>query len=160
MGGEFGQAAEWNHDKSLDWHLLDQPMNAQLQQWVRALNDFYRNTGALYETDFDADGFEWIDFHDQAKSVISFIRKSKDQKKQLIIVCNFTPIPRYNYRVGVPDDGVWVERLNSDAKEYGGSGHGNMGQVEAGPASFYGKFDYTVQLTLPPLSILVLEKGA
>jgi 1,4-alpha-glucan branching enzyme len=160
MGSEFAQAAEWDHEHSLDWHLLEQPFNTQVQQWVRDLNHFYRINPALYETDFDGRGFEWIDFHDQRNSVISFIRRSKDQKKELIIVCNFTPVPRHNYRVGVPEEGLWQERLNSDAREYGGSGHGNMGQVETSPASFYGKFDFSLQLTLPPLGMLILEKGA
>ncbi len=160
MGGEFGQAAEWKHDHSLDWHLLEQPLNARLRNWIRDLNHFYRSSEALYETDFDGSGFQWIDFHDQSKSVVSFIRKSETKDKQLIVVCNFTPVPRYNYRVGVPEEGLWLERLNSDACDYGGSGHGNMGQVETSPASFYGKFDFSVQLTLPPLGILVLEKGA
>ncbi len=159
MGGEFGQTREWNHDDQLQWSLCDQPMHSQLQQWVRSLNQFYRSRSALFETDFLADGFEWIDFHDKNNSVISFIRRTADKQEPLVIVCNFTPVPRYNYRVGLPEEGLWYERLNSDALEYGGSGHGNMGQVEASPASFYGKFDFSIQLTLPPLGILVLEKN-
>ncbi len=157
MGGEFAQDREWDHDSQLKWELLDQEPNAQMRSWVCDVNRFYQNTPSLYETDYDSDGFEWIDFHDHEQSIISFIRKRKDGSRPVVIVCNFTPVPRYNYRVGVPCEGIWKERLNSDAKEFGGSGHGNMGSVEAAPASFYGRFDFTIHLTLPPLAILILE---
>jgi 1,4-alpha-glucan branching enzyme len=158
MGGEFGQDNEWNHNVSLDWHLLQNEPNGDLIQWVRDLNNFYKSEPALYELDFDNGGFEWIDLNDAEKSVISFLRRAKSSNKLLAVVCNFTPIPRYNYRVGVPLGGYWKEVLNSDAKEYGGSGHGNTGGVEASPASFYGKFDYSLSITLPPLAVLVFER--
>jgi 1,4-alpha-glucan branching enzyme len=158
MGDEFGQDNEWFHDTSLDWHLLQNDMNANLSKWVRDLNHFYKNEPALFELDFENGGFEWIDLNDSEKSVISFLRRAKSRNKLLAVVCNFTPAPHYNYRIGVPIGGYWKEVLNSDAKDYGGSGHGNTGGVEASPASFYGKFDYSLSITLPPLAVLVFER--
>ena len=158
MGGEFGQHREWNHDHSLDWHLLDEPLHGALQRWIRDLNRLYRTDPALFELDFDAKGFEWIDFHDADNSVISYLRKDKSGRQMLAVVCNFTPVPRHNYRVGVPAGGFWKEILNSDATEYGGSGQGNMGGVEASPVSFYGKFDYSLSVTLPPLGIVIFKQ--
>ncbi len=158
MGAEFGQTREWNHDESLDWHLLSYEPHRQLQQWVESLNRFYREHPALYEKDFEQEGFKWVDFHDAQNSVISFIRKGINPIDRLLVVCNFTPTPHYNYRVGVPEGGRWDEILNSDAREYGGSGHGNMGAVEAAPVSFYGRYDFSLSLTLPPLGILVFRK--
>jgi len=160
MGDEFGQDSEWNHNASLDWHLLQNDLNANVSKWVRDLNHFYRIEQALYELDFDGTGFEWIDFHDAQKSIISFLRCGKSRNELLAVVCNFTPTPRYNYRVGVPVGGYWKEVLNSDAKEYGGSGHGNIGGVEASPASFYGKYDYSLSITLPPLAVVVFKREA
>jgi len=160
MGDEFGQDSEWNHNASLDWHLLQNDFNANISKWVRDLNHFYRIEQALYELDFDGTGFEWIDFHDAQKSIISFLRCGKSRNELLAVVCNFTPTPRYNYRVGVPVGGYWKEVLNSDAKEYGGSGHGNIGGVEASPASFYGKYDYSLSITLPPLAVVVFKREA
>ncbi len=160
MGDEFGQDREWNHNVSLDWHLLQNDQNANLSKWVRDLNHFYRTEQTLYELDFNGSGFEWIDFHDAQKSIISFLRRGKSRKELLAVVCNFTPTPRYNYRVGVPSGGYWKEVLNSDAKEYGGSGHGNTGGVEASPASFYGKYDYSLSITLPPLAIVAFKQEA
>ncbi len=158
MGDEFGQDNEWNHNVSLAWHLLQNDLNGNLGKWVRDLNHFYKGEPALYELDFNGSGFEWIDLHDAEKSVISFLRRAKSSNKLLSVVCNFTPTPRYNYRVGVPVGGYWKEVLNSDAKEYGGSGHGNVGGIEASPASFYGKFDYSLSITLPPLAVLVFKR--
>jgi 1,4-alpha-glucan branching enzyme len=158
QGGEFGQQSEWNHERSCDWHLLDDPFHATLQKWVRDLNHFYRTDPALYEMDFHGAGFEWIDFHDADNSVISYLRKDKAGKNILAVVCNFTPVPRHNYRVGVPSGGQWTEILNSDATDYSGSGQGNMGAVEAAPESFYGKFDFTLSVTLPPLAVVVFKK--
>jgi len=160
MGDEFGQDSEWNHNASLDWHLLQNDFNANISKWVRDLNHFYRIEQALHELDFDGTGFEWIDFHDAQKSIISFLRCGKSRNELLAVVCNFTPTPRYNYRVGVPVGGYWKEVLNSDAKEYGGSGHGNIGGVEASPASFYGKYDYSLSITLPPLAVVVFKREA
>lgn len=157
MGGEFGQWREWAHEESLDWHLLEYGPHQGLQQWVRDLNRFYREEPALYELDFERNGFEWIDFRDWENSLISFIRRERSTKGLLLVVCNFTPVPRHSYRVGVPVDGFWREALNSDAKEYGGSGQGNFGGLEADPIPFHGR-PYSLSLTLPPLSIICLQR--
>lgn len=124
---------------------------------MRDLNHFYTHEPALYELDFNTDGFEWIDFQDADNSVISFLRRSKSCARFILGVCNFTPVPRNNYRVGVPCEGIWKEALNSDAKEYGGSGQGNLGEVESSPASFYGKYYQSLSVTLPPLSIVIFS---
>ncbi len=158
MGNEFGQHREWNHASSLDWHLLDDPLHEGLRQWVRDLNRLYRAEPALYERDFHKNGFAWIDFHDADNSVISFLRKDQTGRRICAVICNFTPVPRLNYHIGVSEGGYWEEILNSDAKDYGGSGYGNMGGVDASPASFYGNFDYTLSVTLPPLGIVVFRK--
>jgi 1,4-alpha-glucan branching enzyme len=158
QGGEFGQQREWDHEHSCDWHLLDDPFHANVQKWVRDLNHLYRSEPAMHEMDFHGAGFEWIDFHDADNSVISYLRKDKAGTNILAVVCNFTPVPRHNYRVGVPSGGLWQEILNSDAKDYSGSGQGNLGAVEASPASFYGKFDFTLSVTLPPLAVVVFKK--
>jgi 1,4-alpha-glucan branching enzyme len=158
MGDELAQHAEWTHEHSLDWHLLGNPQHAAVQAWVRDLNRLYRNEPALYETDFNGHGFEWIDYHDADNSVITYLRKNKAGNVLLAIACNFTPVPRGNYRLGVPQSGFWKEILNSDATCYGGSGQGNMGGVEASPVSFYGKFDHTLSITLPPLGVVVFRK--
>ena len=157
MGGELGQQYEWNHESSLDWHLLENEQNQRLNMWIKDLNRLYNTEAALYEQDFDSQGFEWIDFHDADKSILSFLRRGKSDQNVILGVCNFTPVPRRNYRVGVPRGGLWKEVLNSDAKEYGGSGHGNMGAVEASPASFYGKHDHSLSVTLPPLGIVIFK---
>ena len=157
MGNEFAQENEWDHNKSLDWHLLQSSFNDKMRNWVNDLNHLYKNESALHELDFENEGFEWIDLHDEENSIISFLRRGKSEEQIFAIICNFTPVPRYNYRVGVPQDGFWKEILNSDAKEYGGSGQGNIGSVEASPASFYGIFDYSLSITLPPLSILIFK---
>ena len=158
MGAEFGQRREWNHEASLDWHLLREPRNGGLYRWLQDLNRAYKEHPALYEKDFAPDGFEWVDFHDADRSVVSFLRRSRSGDRTCCVVCNFTPVPRYNYRVGVPGEGMWKEILNSDAVDYTGSGQGNMGGIEASPASFYGKYDHSLSVTLPPLSILVFEQ--
>ncbi len=156
MGSEFGQWREWNHDASLDWHLLDQPAHEGVQRWVRDLNQFYRQEPALYEQDFQPDGFEWVDFHDAEKSTLSFLRRGRAPEELILVVCNFTPVPRTNYRVGVPEEGVWKEMLNSDAKEYGGSGYGNFGGLEASPVASYGKY-YSLSLNVPPLEVVFFK---
>lgn len=152
MGGEFGQWSEWSHDRSLDWHLLDYPTHAGIQKWVADLNQIYRTEPALHELDCDPQGFEWIDCNDTEQSVISLIRKGKSADQVVLVVCNFTPVPRYNYRVGVPTGGFWKELLNSDAGDYYGSGLGNLGGVVAEPISQHNQ-PYSVNLTLPPLAI-------
>jgi 1,4-alpha-glucan branching enzyme len=158
MGGEFGQPSEWAHDHSIEWHRLADPFHANLQKLVRDLNHLYRTEPALFELDFDGRGFEWVDFHDADSSVISYLRKDKSGKTLLTVACNFTPVPRYGYRLGVPAGGPWKEILNTDATQYSGSGVGNLGGVEAFAASFYGKFDFTLSVALPPLAVVVFKK--
>lgn len=153
MGGEFGQGREWDHDESLDWHLLNYAAHSGVKRWVGDLNLFYRSQPALYQLDFDHAGFEWIDCNDTDNSVISFIRKGRSPNNIVAVVCNFTPVPRFNYRLGVPRPGFWKEVLNSDAKEYGGSGYGNLGGVEATPMPWHGR-NYSLTLTLPPLATM------
>ncbi len=152
MGAEIGQWQEWNHEESLDWHLLENQPHYALQLWVKDLNRLYREEPALYEVDFSRDGFEWVDIGDWEQSVVCFFRKGRAPAARILVVCNFTPVPRHNYRVGVPAGGYWKEVMNSDAKEYGGSGMGNFGGVEAAAISIHGR-DFSLSLTLPPLSI-------
>jgi 1,4-alpha-glucan branching enzyme len=156
MGGEFGQASEWNHASSLEWHVLDNPLHAGLQQLVKDLNRLYTSTPALYEVDFDPAGFEWIDCTDAEQSVISFLRRGKDPAAFVVMVCNFTPVVRRDYRIGVPAPGFYRECLNSDADSYGGSGVGNGGGVMAEPVETHGR-SYSLNLSLPPLAALVLR---
>jgi 1,4-alpha-glucan branching enzyme len=159
MGDDFGQWDEWNHDRGLDWHLLDRPLHSGLRRWVRDLNTFYRGQPSLYEVDFEPAGFEWVDCGDFEGSVISFLRRAKDPADASLFICNFTPVPRHNYRVGAPVNGYWREALNSDAPLYGGSGQGNSGGVEAVPVPLHGR-PYSLNLTIPPLGVLVLRPGA
>jgi len=156
MGGEFGQWKEWNHDESLEWHALQYPSHKGVQQWVKDLNHFYKNEPALYEQDFNTEGFEWIDCHDWEQSVVVFLRKGKTAGDRVLVICNFTPVPRNNYRVGVPARGFWREVLNSDATVYWGSGCGNMGGVESATIPMHGK-EHSLSLTLPPLGILFFK---
>nr|WP_321397158.1 1,4-alpha-glucan branching protein GlgB [uncultured Desulfobacter sp.] len=162
MGGEIGQIREWNHDSSLDWHLLENSRNKGLQRWIEDLNQFYRRTPAMHSGDFSPQGFQWIDCHDVQQSTLSFLRSGGSSSgglsaDQIIAVCNFTPIPRPNYRIGVFSDGVWKECLNSDAKEYGGSNLGSLGQIEASPVPCHG-FSFSLNLVLPPLGIVFLQR--
>ncbi len=156
MGCEFGQWSEWSHERSLDWHLLDQPTHKGLQTLVRDLNAVYRELPALHELDCDGAGFEWIDASDNQQSVLSFMRKGREPGRAAIIVCNFTPVVRYGYRVGVPSGGFYRERVNTDSALYGGSDVGNGGGVEAEATSCHGR-PFSVALTLPPLATLILE---
>src|SRR5262245_5720789 len=156
MGDELGQWREWNHDGSLDWHLLRYPPHEGLQRWVKDLNGFLRAKGALHEIDFTSAGFEWIDCDDRAMSVVAFLRYGRDREAPVAIVCNFTPVPRYRYRIGLPRGGRWREALNSDATLYGGSGQGNFGAVEAQAHAHHGR-PFSVSLTLPPLGVVMLE---
>jgi len=156
MGGEFGQWNEWNHESSLDWNLLDYPMHAKLKRWVEDLNRLYREEPALHVLDFSSYGFEWIDCNDSEQSVVTFMRKSKSPEDTIVIACNFTPIPRHNYRVGVPQGGFWKELLSSDAKDYGGSGQGNFGGVQAAPLPFHGRSNL-LTITVPPLGIVFFK---
>ncbi len=156
MGGEFGQWSEWSHDRSLDWHLLAYAPHAGLQRWVEDLNRVYHREPALHELDFDPAGFQWIDCNDVEQSVISFIRRGRSTGETILVVCNFTPVTRFNYRVGAPHSGVWAEILNSDASEYGGTGYGNMGRVQPSPVPVHGQ-PCSLNLTLPPLSVVFLK---
>ena len=158
MGGEFGQWREWVHDESLEWHLLQYLPHSGLQRWVSDLNRVYRSQPALYQVDFDSAGFEWIDCNDVEHSVISLIRKGRSRNDIIAVVCNFTPMTHFNYRIGVPQPGFWRELLNSDAREYGGSGQGNLGGVEAAPIPFHGR-SYSVTITLPPLAAVFFKSS-
>ena len=156
MGGEFGQGREWNFDQSLDWHLLEQPLHAGLRQYVRDLNALYRSEPALHEVDFDGEGFQWIDCNDTDNSVVSFIRRSHGGRDFIIAILNFTPVPRYGYRIGVPAAGSYSELLNSDAAAYGGGNVGNAGAAVTEPIAAHGFAD-SLRLVLPPLGCLLLK---
>jgi len=156
MGGEFGQWAEWNHEQSLEWHLLQFAPHQGLCNWVRDLNAAYRSEPALHEIDFDHTGFEWVDCNDNAGSVLSFLRLAKDRRHPVLVVCNFTPVPRETYLVGVPEGGFWRELLNSDSEYYGGGGMGNGGGVNAEPGEAHGR-PHRLRLTLPPLAALIFR---
>jgi 1,4-alpha-glucan branching enzyme len=156
MGGELGQWREWNHDESLDWHLLQYHHHSGVQKLVEDLNCLYRSEPSLYELDFSPMGFAWIDCNDSDQSVISFIRRGHASDDIMLVVCNFTPVTRFHYRVGVPRGGFWREVLNSDAREYGGSGQGNLGGLEAVPHAYHGR-PYSLNMTLPPLAALFLK---
>ena len=157
MGNEFGQWNEWNHDTQLDWYLI-QPGNLHegLQKWMADLNRFYKGEPALHETDTIQSGFEWVDCNDSECSTLSFLRRSIDGMDIVLAVFNFTPVPRYNYRVGVPESGWWMEVLNSDAQCYGGSGHGNFGGVPTQSQGWHFKKD-SILITLPPLSAVFFK---
>jgi len=159
MGCEFGQWNEWYHETSLDWHLLQYPSHQGLHRFVRDLNHLYRSEPALYELDFSNDGFEWVDLHNWETSTVSYLRKGRDSGEVILVVCNLTPVPRHNYRVGVPRGGYWRELLNSDAAIYGGSGMGNLGGAESVPVGAHGHF-HSLTITLPPLSVLCFKAPA
>jgi 1,4-alpha-glucan branching enzyme len=156
MGGEFGQWREWTHDDSLQWELLDQPLHAGLSNWVRDLNLLYKSEAAMHEWDCDPAGFEWIDCDDADSSAVSLIRKGKSSAAIIMVTCNFTPVPRSNYRVGAPRGGYWREALNSDAAVYGGSNMGNGGGTEAVQSALHGR-PYSITITLPPLAVLFFK---
>jgi len=159
MGGEFAQWREWNHDAALDWHLLDEERNAKLQRWVEDLNKFYRDVKPMHELDLDPAGFEWIDCCDTENSIVSLMRRGKSDETLVVAVLNFTPIPRYNYQIGVPRGGEWREVLNSDADLYGGSGQGNMGRLDAAPIPLHGR-KWSLTLTIPPLGAVFFVNEA
>ena len=160
QGGEIGQWREWDHDRSIDWHLLDDDPGHELHRGLlRCLGDLarlYRDEPALHDGDVDPSGFRWIDASDSEQSVISYLRRTRDGTRQMAVIANLTPVTRTNYRVGVPERGYWAERFNSDAAEYGGSGAGNHGGTGSVPLPCHGH-RHSLVLTLPPLSILVLE---
>ncbi|MDA8347270.1 MAG: 1,4-alpha-glucan branching protein GlgB, partial [Pseudomonadota bacterium] len=155
MGGEFAQTREWQHEQSLEWHLLQYAPHQGVQRWVRDLNRLYRSLPALHARDFSPEGFEWIDCDNADDSVIVYLRRGSGAREVVLIACNFTPVPREHYRIGVPFGGKWLERLNSDAPDYGGSGIGNLGGTVALEQGLHGR-PYSLALRLPPLAVLVL----
>ncbi len=157
MGGEFGQNSEWDHDSSVEWHLTNEDSHKGIQRTISALNKLYKTEPALYEKSFKPEGFEWIDFKDADSSVISFLRKGLDTKDNVLVVCNLTPIPRENYRVGIPEAGKWHEIFNSDSKDFGGSNVGNMEFVNSEATPTHDKA-YSVSLTLPPMGVIYLKR--
>ncbi len=155
MGGEFGQWSEWDHEAGLEWSLLELPAHAGVRRWVEDLNRVYRAEPSLWQRDFDPSGFEWVDCNDSESSVLSYLRRDAAGRETLV-VANFTPVPRQSYQVGVPRGGYWRELLNSDAREYGGSGQGNLGGVDAAPTGAHGRY-HSLALTLPPLAVLLFR---
>lgn len=158
MGGEMGQWVEWKFNESLEWHLLQYEPHLKLQRYVKDLNALYRQEPALYEIDFHHTGFEWIDFSDWEQSIISFIRKAKNPDDFLVAVFNFTPVPRFGYRIGVPREGFYKELINSDSSIYWGSNVRNSGGVYAEPVPWQGR-PFSLNLTLPPLGMVVFKKA-
>lgn len=157
MGGEFGQFSEWNENVSLDWHLVKRyEKHTQMQNYSRALNKFYLDNKSLWQVDFDWNGFRWIDCNDNDNSIISFIRKAEDSDDYLIAICNFKPEVHYNYRIGVPDKGSYVEVFNSDAAEFGGSGVTNSGNLSTQDFPYHNR-NQSIQLTIPPLATIFLR---
>jgi 1,4-alpha-glucan branching enzyme len=157
MGGEFGQSREWNENAQLDWWLLDAgPFHRGLQKFVEDLNKLYAATPALWQADYDHAGFWWIDCNDRENSILSFMRQTADGSKQLAVILNLTPVPRPNYRIGLPRAGKWREVLNSDAGIYCGGNKGNLGGVTAGNISCHGQ-QHSAEFYLPPLSVIAFQ---
>ena len=156
MGGEIAQWKEWNHDASLDWNITEHAPHNGMQNWVRDLNLMYRSEPAMHELNCSGEGFEWIDANDSQQSTIALLRKARGGESTILVVCNFTPVTRLNYKVGVPSGGFWKELLNSDSGAYWGSGLGNMGGVEALQEPAHAR-PWSLNLTLPPLSALFFK---
>ncbi len=157
MGSEIGQWNEWNSAGGVEWDLLKFDTHRRLQRYVADLNGLYRQEPSLWQVDFEWQGFEWIDFHDARNSVLAFLRRGADLEEFLVFVCNFTPVVRAGYRIGVPAPGRYWEILNSDSEHYGGSNVGNRGAVEAEAQPSHGR-DYSIVVTLPPLAVVVLKR--
>jgi 1,4-alpha-glucan branching enzyme len=157
MGGEFAQWREWNHDRSLDWHLLDDSAHEGIRRYIQALHREYHAQPALHQLDFDQAGFRWIDCHDNENSVISLLRSARNGRDPVVSILNFTPVPRQRYRIGVPEAGYWAELINSDSAVFGGTNVGNAGGVHSEPIEAHG-FDHSIVLTLPPLACLMLRR--
>ena len=153
MGGEFGQWSEWSHDGSLEWHLLDQPNHSQLRLLVGDLNHLYRSEPALHTCEYTSNSFEWIDHHDAEKNILSFVRKGRSDAEKIAVICNFSPVPQDNYRIGAPARGYWKEILNTDAPNYGGTGRGNFGGVSTVPIPLHGRA-YSLTVNVPPLGVV------
>jgi 1,4-alpha-glucan branching enzyme len=158
MGGEFGQLREWNHDRGLDWDLTLQPRHDGLRRLVQHLNYTYRNEPALWDRDDSHESFEWIDFHDSENSVVAFLRRSRENET-VVFAVNATPVPRYNYRLGVPDDGFYREIINTDGATYGGSNVGNLGGLEAEAVEWQGR-THSIRANLPPLAVVAFKREA
>jgi 1,4-alpha-glucan branching enzyme len=156
MGAEFGQWREWNHDQSLDWHLLEFAPHAGVQRWVRDLNHLYRAEPCLHAVDHQWTGFEWIDCNDSDQSTLAYLRRGVAPDEAVIAAFNFTPVPRHDFHLGAPWGGFWQELLSSDAHDYGGTGQGNCGGVEAEAAPCHGR-SHTLHVTLPPLGVVLLK---
>ncbi len=156
MGAEFGQSGEWNFEQSLDWHLLEYPFHKGIQKLIAGLNDLYKNQPALFEKQFSPEGFEWINYSDHHNAVMAYIRKGNNVVQDLIVVCNFTPVVRQNYRIGLPRNGKLIEIFNSDAKDYGGSGVANQGELTIESSPYDGR-DYSIELNLAPLAVMVFR---
>ena len=156
MGQEFGQLREWNFAGELDWHLLNDPSHSGRRQCVRDLNHLYRAIPALHARDCEAEGFQWVVVDDAKQSVLAWLRWSGAGDPPVMIVCNFTPVPRFDYRVGLPFEGRWREVMNTDASVYGGSGLGNLGGVEASARPSHG-LPASASLLLPPLATLYFQ---
>ncbi len=159
MGGEIGQWNEWSHEQQVDWLLLYFEAHRQIQEYVRALNQLYRSQPALYEVDFSWNGFQWIDCHDVDNSVVSFFRRAKDPNDFVMVVANFTPVPREGYRLGVPEGGFYGELLNSDSAFFGGSNAGNAGGVPSAPTPWQGQ-PHSIVITVPPLAVVYLKRAS
>ena len=155
MGNEFAQGREWNEAEQLDWYLMDYPQHQGMRALVSQLNRLYREIPALHELDFEPGGFEWIDCHDASQSVLSFLRWARDGSF-VVVALNFTPVPRENYRIGIPRPGTLLEIFNSDSEFYYGSNMGNNGIVKSEPVAWMGQ-DQSAVLTLPPLGMLILS---
>jgi 1,4-alpha-glucan branching enzyme len=156
MGGEFAQEREWNHQQSLDWHLLADPLHSGMQSLIRDLNRLYRASSALHELDCEPQGFEWIEANDPDNSVIAFARRNQARDRLAVVVCNFTPLVRAGYRLGVPAAGWYAEKLNTDSVSYGGSNVGNFGGVSTREEPAHGR-PHSLELILPPLATMILE---
>jgi 1,4-alpha-glucan branching enzyme len=158
MGAEIAQRAEWNHDASLQWELLEHASHVGVQRWVRDLNWLYRSEPALHELDCEPEGFQWVDCNDTEQSLLSFLRRGRSTEDLILVACNFTPVARHGYRLGVPRGGHWQEVLNSDAEPYWGQGEGNFGGVEASDVPSHGQ-PFSLELTLPALGVVFLKSA-
>ena len=158
MGGEFGQWREWNHDASLDWGLLQSPLHDGLRRLVQHLNYLYKSEPALWDLDDAYEGFEWIDFHDADNCVVAFLRRSREEEL-LVFAVNATPVVRYNYRMGVPNDGFYREIINTDGETYGGSNVGNLGGLQADGVEWQGR-THSIVVNLPPLAVIAFKREA
>jgi 1,4-alpha-glucan branching enzyme len=156
MGGEFAQWREWSHDHPLEWHLTQWDRHKGVQLMVSDLNKLYKSVIALHKYDFDSKGFEWVDCNDWENSILTFLRKGDEPEEVVLVGCNFTPIPRDKYRIGVPVPGFWKEIFNSDAREYGGSGMGNAGGIMSDQIKWHGR-ENSILATLPPLATVIFR---